>query len=619
MKKARINAMALNEDTPWKEGVKALKSRNVHLIFASPEFLLRNANMKKFYVDENFRTRVFGLLVDEAHVIHEWLENFRKDFAELKTLRVILGGGVPCWAFSATFTDAIFKTVYKTLSFGTSRSFWGIDVGIERPNLIQLVYPMHSPSTTFHSLIQFIPAGAETADSIPKTIIIFHSVQATRDACLAIQALLPRHLHNCIQPFASPDEESTKSQRLKNLQDGAVRVLCCTIAAGMGCDIPDIEVAIIYGVDSFVSFVQKGGRAGRDGKIEAKMVWLVEDWMFEDDGGTGGKRAQERRAKVDPMASEYISRQRAGVCLREFMNQVLRPDPHTLNLPGFSGQNPCGLDIVWVVDDGDEGIQPKAGKCCSAKSCHPSGADSDSGDLADTDDLTNADDLADANDLTDGGELATDLRHGLILNILKPETSAAREILGPPPGRRGIRCSKDEREIFHTVLEQFRTDRWAAIHETAPMLSRHWVIGEGNTKKLVENARRVINTPREKIDRRWVRALIDTVSDDATVDELSHVIREFHSGFFTQRSHPNHQAAKQQKISTSGSQRRPLSPATSTSTQDPCLDPDYLPSQHHDLGARTLQGKRKRPGKPQTIGQVCIYLAQPPHGCHLKA
>ena len=40
----------------------------------------------------------------------------------------------------------------------------------------------------------------------------------------------------------------------------------------MGCDIPDIAVVVIYGVDTFVSFVQKGGRAGRDGKIEAKMV-----------------------------------------------------------------------------------------------------------------------------------------------------------------------------------------------------------------------------------------------------------------------------------------------------------------------------------------------------------
>ena len=351
MKKARIRAIALNEDTLWKEASKALRSPKVHLIFASPEYLLRSSPMKKFYVDEKFRARVLGVLVDEAHVIHEWAESFRKDYNELKTLRVILGDSVPWWALSATFTDAIFKTVYKTLSFGTSRPFWGIDVGIDRPNLVQNVCPMDSAATTYRSLIQFIPKSIETPTSIPKTIMFFHSVQATRDACFSIRALLPHHLRGCIQPFAAPDEESTKSQRLNDLRDGAIRVLCCTVAAGMGCDIPDIEVAVIYGADSSVSFVQKGGRAGRDGRTEAKMVWLVEDWMFEGNSGVGGKRAEERWAKVDPMANEYIGRQRAGACLREFMNRVLRPDPHTLDLPGFGERNPHGLDIIWVVED----------------------------------------------------------------------------------------------------------------------------------------------------------------------------------------------------------------------------------------------------------------------------
>ena len=88
----------------------------------------------------------------------------------------------------------------------------------------------------------------------------------TREACAAIRAFLPSHLHLIVQPFAAPDEESTKEQRLRNLPEGDVRVMCCTVAAGMGCDVPDIEVAVIYGLDSFLSFVQKGGRAGRNGR-----------------------------------------------------------------------------------------------------------------------------------------------------------------------------------------------------------------------------------------------------------------------------------------------------------------------------------------------------------------
>ena len=128
MQKAKIRAAVLNEDTPAKDISSALDPANgAHLLFASPEYLLRNPYLKKFYANEEARTRVLGVLVDEAHVIHEWAESFQKDYKELKTLRVILGNNVSWWALSATLTNAIFKTVYETLSFRTSRPFWGIN------------------------------------------------------------------------------------------------------------------------------------------------------------------------------------------------------------------------------------------------------------------------------------------------------------------------------------------------------------------------------------------------------------------------------------------------------------------------------------------------------------
>jgi hypothetical protein len=591
MQKARIKAVALNEDTLQKDASAALNSKRVHLIFTSPEYLLRNPYMKKFYVNEGARTRVLGVLVDEAHVIHEWAATFRKDYGELKTLRVILGNNVPWWALSATFTNAIFKTVYNTLSFGTSRPFWGIDVGTERPNLAQYVRPMDSAASTYRALIPLIPEGAQTELAIPKTIIFFPTVPATRDACFSLRALLPSHLHNSIQPFAAPDEESTKEQRLKDLRDGRIRVLCCTIAAGMGCDIPDIEVAVIYGVEAFVSFVQKGGRAGRDGRIEAKMVWLVEDWMFEDSGGPGGKQAEARRRKVDPMSREYIGCQRAGTCLRRFMRQVFRPNPEVLALPGFGSRNTGGLDVLWVVEGGE--VQPEAGKCCSSSSCRAPGSDSNAGCL------------------TDVEKAAAKSRHHLILNVLRHETSAAEEILGDPSGERGIRCSKDEKILFRTFLEEWRTNRWESLRSVAPMLSKDWVLGEHGMKKLFDNTRLVIMTDREKIDRRWVRALIDTVTDDASVDDLSLLIQRFRDGFFERRSERSCRPAKQQKVSGSGSQQCPPSPATSTFTQDSYLNPDYPPSQQHGPGPSSSKGKRKRARRSQTMVDVSASLVQP--------
>ena len=101
------------------------------------------------------------------------------------------------------------------------------------------------------------------------------------------------------------------------------------------------------------------------------MVWLVKDWMLGDDaeGWVGGKRVEEKRAKEDPMASEYIYRQRVGSCLQEFMMQVFRPKPKKLGLPGFDKENTSDL---WVVKE--EETRPEPGRCCIALSCRAPGS-----------------------------------------------------------------------------------------------------------------------------------------------------------------------------------------------------------------------------------------------------
>lgn len=582
MKKAGIKAVAFNENTSQEHVSKALRpEKGVSLIFASPEYLLRNPRMKKLYANEGTRTHILGVLVDEAHVIHEWAKKFRKDYAELKTLRVILGNNVPWWALSATLTDEIFESVYETLSFGTSRAFWGINVGTDRPNLAQHVLPMGSAASSYLPLVPFIPEGAQTKDDIPKTIIFFRSISETRDACLAIRALLPSHLQSAIQPFAAPDEESTKEQRMKDLTDGCICVLCCTIAAGMGCDIPDIEVAVIYGVDSFVSFVQKGGRAGRNGKVGARMVWLVEDWLFEEEGKILGKRTEDKLANVDPVAREYIRHQMSGRCLRNFTKRVFQPNPETLGLPGFGERAATGLEVVWTTTEAE--AHPEPGKCCSASSCRAPGSNLDAGYL------------------TEAEKDAAESRHNLILKVLRVETSTAQGILGPPPGKGAIRCPKEERAIFQAALEKWRDEHWESVsREASPMLDRAWVLGDSNIKQLVDQIRRILCTDKEKINRRWIRALIDTAADDTTVDSLSKMIRRFHDECFFRLKEREPYSNKFRKISTSNSQQCPPSPTESMFTQDSYLDPGDPPCRPHTCS----QMKRKRAAKPAKAAPV---------------
>ena len=43
-----------------------------------------------------------AVVVDEAHVIESWKDEFRKDYGELETLRSIAGTEIPWLALTAT-------------------------------------------------------------------------------------------------------------------------------------------------------------------------------------------------------------------------------------------------------------------------------------------------------------------------------------------------------------------------------------------------------------------------------------------------------------------------------------------------------------------------------------
>ena len=139
-------------------------------------------------------------------------------------------------------------------------------------------------------------------------------------------------------------------------------------------------------------------------------------------------------------------------------------------------------------------------------------------------------------------------RHHLILKVLKHETSTAEGILGPPLGRGGTRCPKEEKALFHVALEEWRDNYWESICGENLMLSRAWVLGEGSIKRLVDQLRLIINTEKEKIDKKWIQALIDTTASDKAIDDLSAMIQHFHGGFFAhhkQQKRPK--PSKQQK------------------------------------------------------------------------
>ncbi|EJF56047.1 hypothetical protein DICSQDRAFT_72224, partial [Dichomitus squalens LYAD-421 SS1] len=88
---------------------------------------------------EDFRRLLVALVVDKAHVIAQWSETFRRDYGELSQLRILTGTDIPWGLVSAMFPTQVFNLCFKSVCMGENRPFWGLDLGTDRPNLLQII------------------------------------------------------------------------------------------------------------------------------------------------------------------------------------------------------------------------------------------------------------------------------------------------------------------------------------------------------------------------------------------------------------------------------------------------------------------------------------------------
>ena len=199
-------------------------------------------------------------VVDEAHVIEDWKAEFQKDYGKLQTLQIITGIEIPWLALTRTCSTETFHTIYCMLGMGGTRPFYGIDRGADCPNVAQWVCPMEYPVSSLYDLLAFMPKSPKGPFDFPKTIFYLKTCQLSCRACDICRTAVAPEFHKHLWAFMVVNSENYKEDVMEFLCKGLeVCWLFVTIAAGMGMDIPDIEVVVIFGVDGFNSAFQKGG------------------------------------------------------------------------------------------------------------------------------------------------------------------------------------------------------------------------------------------------------------------------------------------------------------------------------------------------------------------------
>ncbi len=247
MQAAGVAATYLNSTLSADESrtrLRGLHQQQYRLLYVAPERLMLSGSL-----DDLQRWNVSMIAVDEAHCISEWGHDFRPEYRQLAELRGHFPN-VPMMALTATATERVRSDVINLLQLREPSCYVA---SFNRPNLSYRVVPRAKPTD---QVLKFLRDRRRDSG-----IIYCHSRKGTETLSqfLAEHGVPARPYHAGLSP-----KERNDNQDLF-LRD-EVRVICATIAFGMGINKPNVRFVIHYDLPKNIEgYYQETGRAGRDG------------------------------------------------------------------------------------------------------------------------------------------------------------------------------------------------------------------------------------------------------------------------------------------------------------------------------------------------------------------
>jgi ATP-dependent DNA helicase RecQ len=188
------------------------------------------------------------IVVDEAHAISQWADNFRPSYAKIGTFirnfnpKIVL-------ALTATATEEIEHDVRDVLGIQDAAK---ISYLPERSNL-------KLASSDYPGDFQLVKKIEQIEGSV---IIYCATVKSVESLGQTLSSLLPNQVSIFHGQLPPGDKRVSQEMFMQN----QLKVMVATNAFGMGIDKPDIRAVFHYDVPGTIeALVQEDGRAGRDG------------------------------------------------------------------------------------------------------------------------------------------------------------------------------------------------------------------------------------------------------------------------------------------------------------------------------------------------------------------
>ncbi|KAG9319596.1 hypothetical protein KVV02_003140 [Mortierella alpina] len=229
----------------------------------SPE-TATNVRYELLWSEPGWRSRVQAVVIDEAHCISTWGSEFRTAYSRIGEFRSKLPRGTAFVAVSATLHGEFLRDVKRSVHYGNDVTI--IRANTDRPN-VRYDMQVSNDGGSIYEGLKFVL-------DLKKTIVYFDDKGDLMQAFIHLVTKVPSWLMKIGCYFADLVPE-TRTFNMSKFRRGELRILLCTEAAGMGCDISDILRVIQFKFPPNISILaQRLGRAARDPKLQGSGILL---------------------------------------------------------------------------------------------------------------------------------------------------------------------------------------------------------------------------------------------------------------------------------------------------------------------------------------------------------
>jgi ATP-dependent DNA helicase RecQ len=302
-----VAATCLNSSLDGSEArmrYRELGSGRCRILYVSPERLALES-----FLDALTGWKVARIAVDEAHCISEWGAEFRPEYRMLGALRDRFPD-VPVLALTASATPRVAEDIVKHVRLREPARF---HASFNRPNLFYRVEPKDD---ALRQILGFLKERPRDSG-----IIYCFSRKTTESLAdnLTLRGVAAAAYH------AGLDAAERARIQERFLRDD-LRVVCATIAFGMGINKPNVRFVIHHDLPkNLEGYYQETGRAGRDG-LPAECLLLF----------SGGDAAKQRHF-IDDM-NDAAEQQRARQMLSRMVRFAETTECRRADLLGYFGE-----------------------------------------------------------------------------------------------------------------------------------------------------------------------------------------------------------------------------------------------------------------------------------------